>query len=108
MTIGSLMLFESPLPFFKLSLKVVLPAVILTTLFFSLTIFLAVKAYRRKPVTGVEGLVGLEGEAMSDIHKDGKVFVHGEIWKAWSDEPIRAGEKVKVEKVENLKLKVRK
>ncbi len=108
MTIGSLMLFESPLPFFKLSLKVVFPAVMLTTLFFTLTIFLAIKAYRRKPVTGVEGLVGLEGEARTDIHKDGQVFVHGEIWKAWSDELIKAGEKVKVEKVENLKLKVRK
>ena len=34
------------------------------------------------------------------------VFVHGEIWSAWSDEPIKAGEKVIVDKVENLKLKV--
>lgn len=107
MTIGSLMLFESPLPFFKLSLKVILPGVIITALFFFLTIRLALKAYMRKPVTGAEGLVGLEGKARTDVHNDGLVFVHGEIWKAWSDEPIKAGEKVIVEKVENLKLKVR-
>jgi len=106
--IGSIMLFDSPLPFLKVSLNVILPAVILTTLFFSLTIFLVIRAYRRKPVTGVEGLIGLEGEARTDIHREGLVFVHGELWKAWSDEPIKAGERVVVEKVDNLKLKVRK
>ncbi|MBI4680710.1 MAG: nodulation protein NfeD [Nitrospirae bacterium] len=108
MIIGSLMLFESPLPFFRLSLMVILPAVILTTLFFSLTIGLAVKAHRRKPQTGIEGLIGLEGAAKTDVHKEGLVFVHSEIWSAWSDEPIKAGEKVIVDKVENLKLKVHK
>ncbi|MBI5050271.1 MAG: nodulation protein NfeD [Nitrospirae bacterium] len=107
MIIGSLMLFESPSPFFKLSLKVILPAVIMTALFFSLTIALAVKAFRRKPVTGMEGLIGLEGTAKTDISsKDGVVFVHGEIWKAWSDEMIKAEEKVIVDRVENLRLKV--
>jgi len=107
MLIGSLMLFDSPLPFFKLSLKVILPGVILTALFFFVTIRLAVKAYRRKPSTGAEGLVGLEGTAKTDIYKEGTVFVHGELWKAWSDEPIKSGENVVVEKVEHLRLKVR-
>ncbi len=107
MLIGSLMLFESPLPFFKLSLKVILPAVIITALFFSLTIALVIKAYRRKPATGAEGLLGIEGEAKTDLNKKGLVFVHGEIWKAWSDESIKAGEKIVVDKVENLRLKVR-
>jgi membrane-bound serine protease (ClpP class) len=107
MTIGSIMLFDSPLPFFQLSLKVILPAVIITTLFFSLTVYLIIKAARRKPVTGTEGLVGLQGRAKTEIFKDGQVFVHGEIWRAWSDEPIQAGETVTVEKVEDLKLKVR-
>jgi len=108
MTIGSIMLFDSPLPFFQLSLKVILPAVLLTTLFFSLTVYLALKAYKRQPVTGAEGLIGLEGEARTDVHEKGQVFVHGEIWQAWSNEPISAGNKIIVEKVENLKLKVKK
>ena len=108
MLIGSLMLFESPLPFFQLSLKVILPGVILTTLFFTMTVFLVVKAYRRKPVTGSEGLIGMEGSAKTDILKDGQVSVHGELWSAWSDEPITAGEKIVVESMEHLKFKVKK
>ena len=108
MFIGSLMLFESPLPFFTLSLKVILPGVILTTLFFTLTVFLVIKAYKRKPVTGSEGLIGMEGTTKTDIFKDGQVSVHGEIWSAWSDEPIGAGEKIVVESMEHLKFKVKK
>ncbi|MEW6586021.1 MAG: nodulation protein NfeD [Nitrospirota bacterium] len=109
MIIGSLMLFESPGPFMKLSLSVVLPAVIITTLFFTLTISLAFKAFRRKPVTGSEGLVGVEGIADTDItQKSGMVLLHGERWAASSDEAIGKGDRVVVEKVSGLKLKVRK
>ncbi|KPK29335.1 MAG: serine protease, partial [Nitrospira bacterium SG8_35_1] len=101
MLIGSLMLFDSPLPFYKLSMKVILPGVLLTTLFFVLTVKLAVTAYRRKPVTGIEELEGLEGEARSDVYHAGQVFIHGEIWQAWSEEPIPKGDKVIVESVEH-------
>jgi len=72
-----------------------------------MTVFLVIKAYRRKPITGIEGLVGHKGEARTDIHKDGQVFIHGELWKAWSDEPVKAGETVIVTEMEHLKLKVK-
>jgi membrane-bound serine protease (ClpP class) len=109
MIIGSLMLFESPAPFMRLSLYVILPAVIITTLFFTLIIGLAVKAHRRKPVTGIEGLIGAKGVANTDITKDGgMVLLHGERWAAYSDEPISKGEKIIVEAVSELKVKVKK
>ncbi|MFN3739650.1 MAG: NfeD family protein [Thermodesulfovibrionales bacterium] len=108
MIIGSIMLFESPAPFFKLSLYVILPAVIITALFFVITFGLAFKAWKRKPVTGAEGIVGLEGIARTDIRDDGMVYVRGEIWSAMSDEPIKQGERVRVEAVSGLKLKVKK
>ncbi len=107
MLIGSIMLFESPAPFIRLSLYLVVPAVLVTALFFSVTLGLAVKAWRRKPVTGIEGLVGLEGIAHTDIHDDGLVLVHGEYWSAYSDEPIEKGEKVVVESVSGLRIKVK-
>jgi membrane-bound serine protease (ClpP class) len=108
MVIGSIMLFESPAPFMKLSLYVILPAAIITALFFSLTLGLAFKAFKRKPVTGSEGLLGGEGVAGTDITKDGgMVLLHGERWSAFSDEPISKGEKVKVEAVSGLKVKVK-
>lgn len=109
MIIGSLMLFESAGPFFKLSLSVVLPAAIITAIFFILTFWLALRALKSKPVTGSEGLIGEEGVTKTEITKEGgTVAVHGELWSAYSDEPIEEGQLVVVESVKGLKIKVRK
>ncbi len=107
MTIGSLMLFDSPLPFFRVSLSVIIPSVVVTALLFVIVIGLVVKAHKRRPKTGAEGLIGLRGTAKTDIHKSGTVFVHGELWSAWSETPIKAGSLIEVEDVKDLKLKVR-
>jgi membrane-bound serine protease (ClpP class) len=108
LVLGSLMLFDSPLPFFKLSLSVILPAAAVTALFFILTFRLAYRAFRSKPVTGAEGLVGLEGSAKTEVTPEGgMVFVHGEFWSAYADELIPKGERIMVEAVKGLKVKVR-
>ena len=106
--LGSMMLFESPNPELRLSWKVLIPTVVLASSFFLVTAGLAFKAYRKKPATGSEGLIGMEGIAETDITPDGKVFVHGENWNAWSDEMIARGAKVIVLEVKGLTLKVRK
>jgi len=109
MTIGSLMLFESPGPFVRLSVYLIFPAVIATSLFFTVTIGLALKAHRRRPITGKEELIGMEGIAKTDFTKQvGSVSVHGEIWSAFSPEAITKDDKVIVEEVSGLTLKVRK
>jgi membrane-bound serine protease (ClpP class) len=109
MVIGSLMLFESPEPMLRLSLYLILPAVIVTALFFSVTFSLVYRAHRRKPVTGSEGLVGLEGRAASEVTPEGgTVMVRGEVWSAYSDEEIGKDEKVLVESLSGLKIKVKK
>ncbi len=109
MIFGSLMLFESAEPFYRLSLSVIVPAVMITALFFTITLRLAYKAYRRKPVTGSEGLIGLEGKAIEDITKEsGMVSLHGELWSAFSDTWIEKGSRIIVREVTGLKLKVNK
>ena len=93
----------------KLSLFLILPAVILTALFFTIVLGLAYKAHKRKPVTGSEGLIGLKGIAGTDItNNGGMVLLRGEIWSAYSDETISKGEKIIVESVTGLKVKVKK
>ncbi len=109
LVLGSLMLYDSPLPFMRLSLAVVIPSALVTALFFAITFRLAYRAYKRKPVTGQEGLIGLEGVAKTDITpNEGMVFIHGEYWIAYSDVVIHKDEKVVVEEVRGLKVKVKK
>jgi membrane-bound serine protease (ClpP class) len=108
LTLGSLMLFESPLPFMRVSLWVILPTVISITVIFFGAMYYALKIRHKKPVSGAEGLVDEACIANTDIAKEGKVFINGEYWDAWSDEPIKSGEKVRVVEVVGLKLKVAK
>jgi membrane-bound serine protease (ClpP class) len=58
--------------------------------------------------TGVAGMIGEIGVAQTKLAPDGNVTVHGEIWKAISDQIIKKGEKVRVISVDGLKLKVEK
>jgi membrane-bound serine protease (ClpP class) len=108
LTLGSLMLFESPLPFMKLSLWVLLPTVVFFTAFSLGVMYYAVRIHRRKPVRGIgsKGMIGEEGIAETDISPEGKIFVDGEYWDAWSDEPIKKGEKIKIVETKGLKVKV--
>ncbi len=108
MILGSLLLFESSEPALRVSWSVIGVTVLATTLFFLFAVTKAVKAHRTKPSTGKEGLVGEEGWADSEIAPEGRVFVRGEYWNAWSDEPIPSGGKVVVVAVEGMRVKVRK
>jgi membrane-bound serine protease (ClpP class) len=106
-TIGSIMLFDPSQPFFRLSLAVILPSAFITAFFFFLIFRLAYKAQKRKPVTGREGIVGMEAVARTDIGPGGgMVQVRGEIWSAWADEQIASGEKVIILSIQALRLKV--
>jgi membrane-bound serine protease (ClpP class) len=108
MILGSLLLFDSPEPYLKVSLSLILTTVFLVTGFAVFVIKKAVAVHRIKPSSGKEGLIGEKGYADSDITPAGKVFVRGEYWDAWSDSPIAHGDIITVVEVEGLKLKVQK
>lgn len=65
------------------------------------------RTLRRRPRTGTEGLIGEKGRALSAIHEHGEAFIHGEIWRASSEEVIREGEVIEVTGVDGLTLHVR-
>ncbi len=105
---GSLMLVkETELPYKGISLSVIIPTVLVFTLFFFLAAYLSMRAHRRKIATGDLGLKGETGFAKSTIGPDGgTVFIHGEFWKAYSDSQIDAETRIKVVDVRGMELKV--
>jgi membrane-bound serine protease (ClpP class) len=108
---GSIMLIstESTLEFVEISWQVIASVAVATLGFFLFAIGLGLRAQRRKPTTGTEELVGMTAEAITEMHPDGQVRIHGEIWSAYSlDGKIRKGEKVVVVSVDGLTLHVRK
>lgn len=50
----------------------------------------------KKPMVGVEGLIGLTGTVVEWRGVSGLIFVHGELWRATSDTAFKKGDKVVV------------
>lgn len=106
--LGSVMLFQSPVEYMRLSLSVIIPAVLVTSAFFIFALTMAIRARLKKPTTGMEGLIGEVGIVSTPIAPEGKVSIHGEFWNVYSDQNIEKGDKVQVISATNLKLKVKK
>ncbi|MEE8503513.1 MAG: nodulation protein NfeD [candidate division NC10 bacterium] len=108
MFLGSLMLIDSPAPFLQISLSAIIGVTAATTGFFLLVIGAAIRAHRRQPVTGHEGLIGQIALVKTALKPEGQIFLRGEIWKARSEEPVKPGGQVEVTGISGLTLKVRK
>jgi membrane-bound serine protease (ClpP class) len=104
--LGSLMMFKGTGPDLKLSWRVLLPTLILVSGFFVFVAGLVFRAQISKPRTGSKGLVGEIGIVKKALAPEGKVFVHGELWNARSEQAIDENEKVRIVNVENLILEV--
>jgi membrane-bound serine protease (ClpP class) len=102
--LGSIMLFEDV----RVSLKLIMPTTVMIGGFFIIIAFLAFRAYRRKPTSGMEGLIGETGVVEERIAPVGLIFAHGEYWKATSTEVAEQGEKVRVIGSRGLELIVEK
>jgi membrane-bound serine protease (ClpP class) len=86
---------------------VIIPGVLVTTLFVLFVVGMGLRAQRVRPVSGLEGMMGDIGVAINTLDPMGSVLVHGEIWRARSvGRPISQGEKVRVVAMEGLSVTV--
>jgi membrane-bound serine protease (ClpP class) len=106
--LGSLMLIDSPTEYMRISLSVIIPAVLVSAAFFIFAVTKAISARLTKPTTGKEGIIGETGTVVVGLAPEGKVSIHGEYWNAMADQPVEKGEKVQVIGATNLILKVKK
>lgn len=109
LVLGSLMLFDSPEPWARISLSVLVPTVLVFAGFFLACVWLAVRGHRRPPVTGPQALVGEKGRVVVAVgggEAAGKVVVHGEMWDALAGGAMPAGARVRVVAVQGRLLLV--
>ena len=106
LTLGGLLLIDSPIPEMRVHLLTALAVSIPLGVITAFLMSIALRARRNKVVTGIQGLVGEIGVAQTALTPGGKVFVHGEIWDAISPTPVPAGAKIVVRQVQDLRLEV--
>jgi len=105
---GSLMLMDSSVPGFGISLPLILGVAASSAAFFIFIVGMALKARHRPVVSGSEEMIGLTGTASEDFEDSGNVLVHGEAWHATSNTPLKKGQGVRVLALDGLTLSVEK
>jgi membrane-bound serine protease (ClpP class) len=102
--IGSIMLLDTGVPGFEVSIPLIAFFAATSALFFIFVLGMLLKSRQRPVVSGMEALTGAEVEAVEDFTGRGRVRLGGELWNARSKVPLHRGEKARVVAVEGLVL----
>jgi membrane-bound serine protease (ClpP class) len=106
--LGLLLFFNSADPLFRLSLRYIIPATLVTAAFFIFVIGKGVRAQFLPVKAGAETMIGKTVTALTPIDsRGGRIFVEGEYWNAVSDKPVEKDEIVEIAAVQGLTVKVK-
>ncbi|MGH9203759.1 MAG: NfeD family protein, partial [Vicinamibacterales bacterium] len=102
---GAVMVTDD-VPGIAVNYRVIIPVAVAAALIVVFLGRLGLQAQRRKTVTGAEGLVGEYGRTLTEIGPDrpGQIGVHGEIWRATSQQPLTPSAHVRVVAIDGLTL----
>jgi membrane-bound serine protease (ClpP class) len=106
LTLGGLLLVDSPIPEMRVHLLTALSVSIPLGLITAFLMSIALGARRNKVVTGSQGLLGETAVAQTALSPQGKVFVHGELWDAVASAQVPIGQLVIVRGIDGLTLRV--
>ena len=106
--LGLFMLFDRGDPFLRLSLAWMVPATVVTALFFIFVAGAGIRAQRLPPQAGAELMLGRTVTVLEPIGPGGgRVFLEGEYWNAECGEAVAAGQAVEIVGLRGLTLVVR-
>lgn len=104
--IGSVMLIDTDLPGFQLSIMLIIGFAAASLLLLMASASFAIRAHKRPVVSGQQQMLGSEGVAAVDFQGTGWIRIHGERWRAQCAVPVRAGQRVRVTELNGLLLRV--
>lgn len=103
---GAIMMFDSGVPGFGISLAFVVGLALSAGLFLLWLVSYLVRLRRRGAVSGRASIIGGTGTAMQSFTGKGKVWLEGEAWAAVSKVPVEQGQDVIVRAMDGLTLEV--
>ena len=104
---GAIMMFDSDVPGFGISLTFVISLAIIAALLIVWLVGFVLRLRRRGAVSGIDSIVGGVGVAMADFTGDGKVWLEGESWAAHSAVPVQKDQQVVVTDMSGLTLEIK-
>jgi membrane-bound serine protease (ClpP class) len=103
---GSIMLFDSDLPGYRVSQPLIAAVAVASAGLFMLGLGAAARARRLRVSTGREAMLGAPAVALEDFTESGRVRAFSESWLARSSRPVHKGEELRITGVDGLVLTV--
>ncbi len=103
---GSIILFDSELPGYRVSIPIIAAAAAASAVVFLIGLGAANRARRLRVTTGREAMIGAPAVALEDFTEQGRVRAFSEDWQARSPRPVRKGDRLRVTGIEGLVLRV--
>lgn len=104
--IGSIMLIDTDMPDYGISIPLIATFTLMSAGFFILVFGMVLKSRKKPVVSGIEQLVHSTGEVLEGFDQEGWVRVHGERWRARTSTPLLPGQRIKVTSMQGLLLEV--
>jgi membrane-bound serine protease (ClpP class) len=107
LVLGSIVLFDTDVPGFAVSRGLIAGIGLSSAAGFLLLISLLARSRREPVTTGVAELLHESAIALEDFERSGRVRTRGEVWRAVSEVPVQAGQRLQVTAVDGLTLHVK-
>ena len=100
--IGALMLIDTDLPGFAIPWTLIVTLAVLTLVLILVVGRMVLRARRAPLVSGVQSLVGADGEMVEDADDTGWANIRGETWKVRTAGPLTRGQRIRVIAVDGM------
>jgi len=104
--IGSIMLLDSDVPGFGIAWQLIGTVALLAALMLVAITYFALRARRRPQASGAAAMMREPAEAIESFDREGMVRVRGELWQAASRVPVQRGERLRITRIDGLRLEV--
>jgi len=102
--VGSIILLDTDVPGMNVGVPIIAGVATVGGLVIFGIVWMANRSMHRPVVTGVQAMEGASAEALGDFSDAGTVRFGGELWNARTRAPVRAGQPVRIVKVDGLLL----
>jgi membrane-bound serine protease (ClpP class) len=102
--VGSVILMDTESEAFQIAVPLIIAVAAFSVLMLVMVFGMLIRSRRVALVSGDSAMLGEKAEVMEDFAEQGQVWVHGELWQAVTEQPVKKGQLISIKAINGLKL----
>jgi membrane-bound serine protease (ClpP class) len=102
--VGSVILMDTESEAFQIAVPLIIAVAAFSVLMLVMVFGMLVRSRRVALVSGDSAMLGEKAEVMEDFVEQGQVWVHGELWQAVTEQPVKKGQMIPIRAIKGLKV----